>query len=339
MKRSTFEKYCLKALRGESSPAEKEHLSRLIEKSAVYKDWFREMEFLWNRMQPLRPEEPFPVEKSWQALQARLEAKSESADKGRAVRKIILPGYFTSKPGDWLRTVAVAAAAIIIIIAGGNLFFGQHTTVRYSTLQTANRQKTQYTMSDGSVVTLNCGSSLRYNRNFGRDSREVYLEGEAFFRVVHNGHPFIVITNNAQTTVLGTEFNVRSRNDMTRVVVKSGCVRLECRDNKDEVILTDNQMSKVAGESKPADPTTVSLDKELSWLEGRLVFEKTPVWEILGELERAYDVPITLGDSSLGTETVTASYEQVDLETVLTSICLTLGTEFKKLEDGYIITR
>ena len=110
-----------------------------------------------------------------------------------------------------MRWLAVAAVLIIGVI-GARMWFAPVTlTVPYG--ETASIQ-----LSDGSMVELNSGSTIKYARSFG-DERRVSLQGEAFFDVEKETRPFIVETFNGSVRVLGTTFNVKAWDDESKTVV------------------------------------------------------------------------------------------------------------------------
>ncbi len=165
------------------------------------------------------------------------------------------------------------------------------------------------------------------------------LDGEAYFKVAYNKRSFIVITKHARITVLGTQFNVWDRGDKTRVIVKEGRVKLSSvLSDSSGVELTTGQMSQVFGHHAPEPPNSVDTKYLLGWLENRLAFEKTPLHEIIAELERFYDVSILLSDTTLANQTITAEFEDASIQDVLSSICLTLNMRWKFESKKYIIT-
>ena len=85
-------------------------------------------------------------------------------------------------------------------------------------------------LSDGTNVQLNAGSTLSYSKDYNSGNREVFLNGEAYFNVTKNHVPFIVSTDYAQVTVLGTKFNVRSRSDGFEAGVNEGSVEVTNND-------------------------------------------------------------------------------------------------------------
>ena len=145
------------------------------------------------------------------------------------------------------------------------------------------------------------------------------------------------MTKNACTEVLGTAFNVWSRHDETRIIVKNGKVRLK-RSPHDtlQVEIVRNQMSRVTQQLPPEKPNTVNADQKIGWMEGRLVFEKTTLLEIIEEIERYYGIRINLLDETLARETLTASYNNTSLSNVLQSLSLSCGTNYRYLSEQQI---
>ncbi len=195
---------------------------------------------------------------------------------------------------------------------------------------TANGEKMSYTFYDGSSVRINSGSSVQFLSEFSDNLRQVHLKGEGFFRVAKENRPFVVITENARTIVLGTEFNVWSRHGETRVIVKSGNVLFASFENDEmSVKLAKIQMSCLDERAAPSAPQEVDADHLLGWLNGRLVFERTPMMEIIDELERTFSISVVTNNLDINDQTITANFETTSLETVCASLCLTLGIQYK----------
>jgi len=336
-----FENICIKAVSGNIDEAEKIKLTSWLNDSMANRKFYDEIEALWQNTAPVPLTTGCSAEASW----VEMEKKIENSRLTKAVIKKSRNNPFTSiiemLKSSWMRPAFVAVCLALVAFGGWEIFIAESEDASLHKITTLNRQKTEITLSDGSVVTLNCGSSLTYDKNFGDNNRQVFLQGEAFFNIVHNGLPFTVVTGNARTTVLGTEFNVRARGETTRVVVKKGCVRVESENKNiqevETVVLSDHQMSEVVGEAAPSLPSTIEVEPVLGWLQGQLVFVEAPLIEILAELERVYDVNILLKDSSLNKRTITATFEQTSFETVLSSICLALGVKYQFEQNEYSI--
>ena len=166
----------------------------------------------------------------------------------------------------------------------------------------------------------------------------IYLSGEAFFKVVPDNHPFIVLTSNTQTTVVGTEFNIWSRYQETRITVKKGKVQFKSTGVEPlPVILEKGQMSLTIGGQTPERPRDVDTTNVASWLKNKLVFEKTTLEEVAGELERYYNVHIQISNSDLKRRTITATIHQLSIDEAVQSICEALDIEYNKKLDLFIL--
>jgi ferric-dicitrate binding protein FerR (iron transport regulator) len=202
---------------------------------------------------------------------------------------------------------------------------------------TGNKETKEILLSDGSLVKLNNGSNIQYLEKFDSKIREVKLNGEAFFSVTKNSTPFVVITENAKISVLGTKFDVCVRGEKTQVVVKEGKVNLVQKENDAGVYLTKGQSSCVAKNANPDSPKEIDADYMLGWMNGKLVFNQTPLTEIVDELERFYDVTISIEGNNVTANTLTGSFKNRDVDSALTMICLTMNLNFEKHGNGFLI--
>ena len=146
-------------------------------------------------------------------------------------------------------------AAILIIFWGGTKLFETNTTeesiVTYQTLYVPTGQRAELILPDSTRVWLNAHSKLIYPVSFGKGNRQVELNGEAYFDVVHNEkQPFIVKTRQMDIQVLGTEFNVTSYSSDFEVSLLRGCIELSSPSlsstykvkEKEHVKLKDNKL-------------------------------------------------------------------------------------------------
>ena len=148
----------------------------------------------------------------------------------------------------------------------------------------------EVTLSDGSKVWLNAESRLTFPEHFGSDIREVTVEGEAYFEVTKDTkRPFLVHTKYFTTKVLGTSFNVRTRNQETAsVVLVSGKVEVKADStitmSPGEMVCLDknNEMQKTPVDTYPF----------VQWKDGFFYFEKAPLGDIMRELGRWYNINI-----------------------------------------------
>ena len=172
----------------------------------------------------------------------------------------------------------------------------------------ANGQRSTVTLPDNSEVFLAAGSKLVFPEKFAPGSRQVKLEGEAFFQVTKNPHrPFIIHTGNIQTRVLGTSFRIQAFKDKPLIVsVATGKVRVDDYTGnlvKSLAILTPGQ--QVTWNMGNALTSKIAVDDVKSWKDGRLVFNKQRLKEITNVLERWYDVKITYKNKVKASEELT----------------------------------
>ncbi len=180
-------------------------------------------------------------------------------------------------------------------------------------------KRTRVTLSDQSVVWLNSGSRLVFPAKFGKQKREVYLEGEAIFEVAHDStHPFHVLTESLSVKVLGTVFNISAYRDdsLTSTVLVMGSVELSYPG---KALFGNSGCRMTPGMLVRYDPGTGNIQSSevdtrlyTSWRDGYLIFHKQPLINILKKISRYYNVEIRLEDPLLGNETFSGS---LDLKT------------------------
>ncbi|MBN1997163.1 FecR domain-containing protein [candidate division KSB1 bacterium] len=246
------------------------------------------------------------------------------------------PGSALERIASLLKSPRLAYAAFIIFIIGASAFWYHESTHSIEIFSTANHQQKEKTLSDGSTVYLNCETELSYPRKFAGKTRRVTLKGEAFFDVAKSKSPFIVQTSEGTVTVLGTRFNIWTRDLKTRVFVKEGRVRLAADDTTGSVILTRNLMSEISENQPPLKPWSVNAQELLGWRSGKLVFNHTKLSELAGEIGRWYDVDIFIKNKKLETKTITAVFDRLPLKKVLYSISSTLDIQYKYENGSYI---
>lgn len=163
--------------------------------------------------------------------------------------------------------------------------------------------RTKMTLPDGTVVWLNAGSTLTYSQEFGVTGRAVSLNGEGYFEVAKKEDlPFKVSTDNVQVRVLGTKFNIRDYPTDPEAVVslEEGWVAMSSPVNpSEEKHLKPNQRGAVDKESGRIIVESCETSDYLQWINGRLIFDGEPLPIIIKDIERCYNVHITLSNEKL----------------------------------------
>lgn len=199
-------------------------------------------------------------------------------------------------------------------LSGQIVYFGKtkDEEVIYNSLKVPYGKTFKLTLSDGTVINLNSGTTLRYPEQFGiNGKRIVYLTGEAFFEVAKDKeHPFIVNANEADIEVLGTKFNVSAYPETPTInsVLTEGSIRMyETKNPSNSVLLRPNQMATWQNNSKKI--TTRSVDPAFysAWTKGELTFHDTPFSTIAKIIQRTYDVEIINKNSDLAKQNFTGT--------------------------------
>ena len=197
-------------------------------------------------------------------------------------------------------------------------------------------------LADGSTVTLQPGARLRYPARFGSAQRVVQLEGEAFFDVFHDAHhPFRVLTDQLETTVLGTSFAVRAvpGQGVATVRVRTGRVRVQARPGQPApaeaaVVLRPNQEVTYRPAAPALRPVLVARPALLA--PQPLAFEERPVTEVLRSLEAGYGVPIRYDGAALAGCTVTLRFGPETLFEKLDLLSRVLGASYERTSDAIV---
>lgn len=244
-------------------------------------------------------------------------------------------------------SLLIKLAAAAVLLAG--IFF----TVNYyktggnknsRTFLAAYGERKNIQLPDGSDVTLNAGSKIQINESFGVSTRDVYLEGEAFFDVKHNGKlPFIVHTLAMDVKALGTAFNVKAylNEKITETSLIRGLVEVTLKESNNRTMLLypnqkikwEHPFAKAAGDLSPGDEgmplnlidslvkklhvTDYGNIKEVAWRENKLIFDDELFSDIAIQLERWYGAQIEFEDDTLRNYRFTGNFEKEDINTVL----------------------
>lgn len=187
-------------------------------------------------------------------------------------------------------------------------------------------------LNDGTTINLNAGSRIRYPEKFSSGKREVFLEGEAFFQVKQDiQRPFIVHSENIQTTVLGTTFNINAYpgSDRVDVALVSGTVVVIDTIRKDNAIqLVPAQRATYSKRSQQIVRSHFDLNEIASWKDGIITFKDASFDEIEETLERWYGVEFIVRKKPNVENDFNGSFDNESLETVLKGLSFSLNFEY-----------
>lgn len=229
------------------------------------------------------------------------------------------------------------------IIQGNNNETSKVQTARdkMNSLVVPYGKRSTITLADGSKIWLNSGSILEFPAQFNGKKREIRLaSGEMYIEVAHDKQkPFYVQTANFNVKVYGTKFNISNYSGSTQsVVLVEGSVSVQSKGFK-ELFITPNEKSTYSG-AGAFETQSVDVSQFISWKEGYLTFDKTPMTEVLQQIGRYYNLSFGFeNDVNLQKRTCTGKiYLSDNLDNVMTTITLLTSTKYEKQDNRIYIT-
>lgn len=264
---------------------------------------------------------------------------------------------------NWYIGLAVAASLIFAVLFFPSLYSKKQPVIasaERNEISTGNGSRTKVQLPDGSLVWLNAGSKLHYDKSFGITTRHVTLSGEAFFDVTKNKEkPFIIQTSSIDIKVVGTAFNVRAYpgDRTTETSLIRGIIEVTIRNRpNDKIILSPNEklivennpVNKVKATPKELAEPFVSINpikrnnvdstiNEIQWVENRLVFENETLRDISQKMERWYNVHIEIETERLLDKRISGSFVNENIDQAMDALSITGKFHYKRLNDTIII--
>jgi ferric-dicitrate binding protein FerR (iron transport regulator) len=226
--------------------------------------------------------------------------------------KIIKRINKTKTPSRFSLYKTVASYAAIIIFSVLTSVFLTHkltapAALDYTQFSVEYGKSKKIKLEDGTVVTVNAGSTLIYPKKFSAKQREVYLSGEANFNVAKNPEkPFVVKTKHIDVTALGTRFCVQCYpgSNFTKATLVEGSIKIDVdTDTSKSYILKPNEQLSYSHLNNAVDVLGVDASKIASWEDGYLVFQGANFDEIAQTIERKYNVLINYDGLNLDQHT------------------------------------
>ena len=305
---------------GEASETEKQELRLWMDENEANRKYFDGIRFVDDKAVASHQRIKVDVEKAWKDVHMQMKSSRKINSSKVPIRVMPL----------WLRV-----AAVVVLISGLSLVFynqlSNHALPKYEASVVAPADSIiNYVLADSSVVTLNHNSKIAQAADYGKTERRVKLTGEAFFSVQHNaGKPFIVESNGTFIRVTGTSFNVKGEDSdsLVEVYVKTGSVLFFTESNEGLTLIAGE--SGIYNRNKGTFIKAVVSDPNLTAYVNRVfVFYDTSLNEVFRQLKRVYGVNISVDDPKLGLCTITVSFNDDNIETILDIIAETLNLKY-----------
>lgn len=213
----------------------------------------------------------------------------------------------------------VAAVAVIMLCVSYFTFFNNTVSINTDLAQTKT-----VNLPDESEVILNAASTLHYNKKKWETSRNLELDGEAFFKV-SKGQKFTVHTDVGSVQVLGTQFNVKERDNYFEVQCYEGLVGVTYKGT--EVKLTKGKTFRIINGSIKEVEVFNALSP--SWIANESSFIKVPLSQVIQELERQYQIKITIANNVDATKLFTGTFTHNDKNIALQSVTVPLKLSYE----------
>lgn len=356
-----------KKLSGEATAAELSELESLINDHPEWQFAIQNLEDLWQHQAPkdYSQEEDAYMLHIHRMKELGVPFGEEPVERPALGKRKMMKWYW------------IAAASVIIgcLVVFGSFFTGKKKSNELARevneISTRPGSKSKVELPDGSVVWLNAGSKLTYNKDFGVAKREVTLVGEGFFDVTKNKEkPFIIHTSSINIKVLGTVFNVKAYNTdkQTETSLIHGSIEVTIRNRpNDKIILSaseklivenniDGIESTTSGKSDKENYTKekegfgslISIKKvyynpsdsavaETEWINNRLVFRDEAFSDLAIQMERWYNVNIEIRNSKTAAERLNGTLETETITQALDALKETTSFRYEKTGNNIII--
>jgi ferric-dicitrate binding protein FerR (iron transport regulator) len=258
------------------------------------------------------------------ALQ-RLNSKLKHREQSGKLRRIL----FAAQRVAAVLLLPVLALSIYLMMQNYN------DSLSYVNVKTNSGMVSSFDLPDGTKVWLNSGGKLTYPEKFASKRREVYLNGQGYFTVAKDAKkPFVVSVNNYYSIeVLGTEFNVMAYDDddLIETTLIGGKVQLNIRLRDGRLIqrnLKPQQKATYNKRTHQLQIATVNVESYQVWREGRMIFRRQPMEQVLKTLGRYYNVRFDVKDPSVLKSHITGKFSNEPLSQVLKYLELASGIKF-----------
>lgn len=326
----------LKHIAGETNSTEEQEVFKWLSESQRNKEYYAELKNLW--VKECMPKSVASAEELYD-FHTRMEEKKHSAS--HKITKQLVFAYASA-------AAAIIFAAYILFPKSADKKLNIEELVRVElsdipneyihTIYTEPGTKAKTVLPDGTTVLLNSGSKISYPDKFLGDTREITFSGEGYFNVVSDSlKPMIIKTgHNLDVMVRGTEFNLRTF-DSTKIetTLYSGKITLITGTDKKGVIsyteVSPNTKSYV---NENGYVKLQKMDKMLNtatraWTKGRLIFDNTPMPQVIKDLERWHGVNIVVTDNSILKYNITADFNSESIVQIADLIKLSARIDYK----------
>ena len=287
---------------------------------------------VWIEDSPDKKNEFFSIKDIWDTLNSPKENTAEQL-------ALFYKNQYTKSKNSrivWIRSFSAVAAILIVGLIFSVLAPTNSTkpseSVQIFSVPLGSRSKV--ILADGSEVSLNSGSELKYSTGFSSENRVVSLTGEAFFSVkTDKNHPFTVKTSDFDIKVTGTKFNVCSYadNKYSTATLAEGEISLQVKDNSKTLKVVPGEKFQLDRKTLENSLSNADVESEIAWKDDQFIFKNIPFTELAKRLERWYDVKLNYSDQKLQSFAFTGKFKnQETIWQVLDALRLISPIDYQK---------
>lgn len=286
--------------------------------------------------------EDFPVNEQIQNALARNLIVIETLEREKKHRTFRLVSMQRLK---YLRRIAAVFIGVILIATGVLIYNNwQNATI---TIATNYGEMKTIKLPDNTEIILNAHSSVTYAKHWNtRSIREVKLEGEAYFKVIHlnrnesdikNSERFLVYTNDLSVEVLGTTFDVKNRSGKTDVILKSGKIKVAfTNNNHTDIFMHPGQMLTFEKSSNQVKRRNTDPVAQTAWIDKKMILENASVNTIIEFLRDNYGFKVILSDTAIGNKKMEGTLMLDNVKDILFILSTSLGIKIEKQDSTLI---
>lgn len=256
--------------------------------------------------------------------------------------KLIPAQGVTTKHKLVYNVLRIAALALILLGIGAVVYLNMNRkpVVAMVKLNTVNETATLIkTLEDGSVIYLAQNSTFSFPEEFKAASRNVELKGEAFFDIIPNpDKPFIIETDKALIQVLGTAFNVKTKNgDGFELFVARGKVKVTLKKDPShsETVMAGEEISNVKNSLVKSRHIA---NEASSWYKQRMHFKDEKLQNIITVLNWNFNTNFVLADNEIGKQRLTVTFQNETAGTMTELICVALNLKSQAINGSVVLS-
>lgn len=271
------------------------------------------------------------LERLWAGLDETDRRPSPRIDELRAP-SLDTPTATSRQSAAPLRRITAAASLVVAVLLGA---YALSSPGLLAELRTAAGEFRTVTLADGSTLQLNSASAV--STDFAAKQRLITLhKGEVYLQVAKDpGRPLVVESGSGRVTALGTAFSVDRNGDAAEIVVTEHRVEVSTPANDTAIVAANERVRVSGGELSPVQQ--VDVQRALAWRHGRLVFDRTPLTEVLAEIERYRAGRIVVMDDAVRNIPVTGAFSTTRHDQALETIEHSLPVRLVRISDLLIL--